>query len=105
MPCESVTTQSINLANAMPTILGDALVDDRWMLAETTDTLIRAHKGYSSIVWNKGQGLTITGDQNIATIQRITKAYSARAVSWAAQRAGWTVKQSGTPNVLNVTRR
>ena len=38
------------------------------------------------------------------THQEVTQAYSRQAVSWAAQRAGWTLKQTAA-NKFTVTRR
>lgn len=106
MPCDSITTQSINLANATPSILVAALEAEGWtVVKKTADNGIFARKGYSeTVTWTAGKGLSVTGNQNEKTIQGITQAYSRQAVTWAAQLAGWTVKQTGQ-NTLSVTRR
>ncbi len=104
MPCDTITTQSINLAKADVSILADALEAERWIITGKTKTTITAYRGNTGLVWRQGQGLELSGYDNAAEIVGVTKAYSKGAVSWASQRAGWQVKQTGA-NTLAVTRR
>ena len=104
MPCDSITTQSINLSNAIGSILADALKADGWNIETKTETEIVARFSWQTVTWKKGGGLTVKGNRNEKTIQRITQAYSGRAVTWAAQRAGWTVNATSA-NTMTVTRR
>ena len=107
MPCNSITTQSVNLSNATGSILADALRGVGWTITEQATDSISATTEYGdqTVVWTKGQGIAVQsmGDAQ-STISDITQAYSARAVSWAAKRAGWTVAQT-TENTLSLTRR
>jgi len=105
MPCDSITTQSINLANAIGSLLGEALELTGWNITGQTDTYIHARKGADYLYWSKGSGLEIKGMKRADdVIQEVTRAYSARAVGWAAQRAGWKVLPAGK-NILTVSKR
>lgn len=107
MPCDSITTQSVNLANAIPTLVDAALRTLGWNVSGTLDnkSKIIARSGSYVLEWTKGEGVQITGmSKNETAITALTKEYSRAAVSWAAQRAGWQVKSTGA-NTLEVSRR
>ena len=107
MPCDSITTQSVNLSNAMAPLLADALRQSGYTVNLEQPDRINAYGNGAYIVWAKGVGLDIdarTSQAGQDTVQTITQAYSARAVTWAAGRAGWTVKAINT-NTFQVTRR
>lgn len=108
IPCNSITTQSVKLANAMPEIVLDALKDLGWNIQSETNSKITAYKSYESLTWESGKGITLSGMSNQTTAEKninaITKQYSKRAVTWAAQRAGWQVTTK-SENTLNITRR
>jgi len=118
MPCDSVVTQSVNLANAMRDLVAEALKEQGYQIDSTSsETHIWAYKpGSESIIWRKGQGLMVQRQggsrrqreamevKNQAAVNALTVAYSKTCVTWAAQRAGWQVKQTGA-NTLTVTRR
>ena len=105
MPCDSVTTQSINLKNAMDTILVEALKAEGFRITVQTAKTVTATADWQTVTWTKGIGLEIKGMGGAqAVIDKVTKAYSTQAVSWAAARAGWTVKKTAD-NQLTVTRR
>jgi hypothetical protein len=105
MPCNSTTTQSVALQNAMPEIVEKALTATGWNITGTGLNVILARKSGYSLTWNKGQGITIEGmRENQQAITAITKEYSKQAVSWAASRAGWQVQSTGS-DTLTVTRR
>ena len=105
MPCDSITTQSVNLSNAIGSILADSLKAAGYHIDSiSSETYIWCYKGPVSIAWKKGKGLEVNSADPQEVIKQVTKAYSARAVTWAAGRAGWTVKQTAD-NQLTVTRR
>lgn len=105
MPCDTVTTQSVNLANAIPSILAESLTKSGWTLYETTDARITGYLSGATLEWNKGKGLSMRGYGNTQQqIVDVTRAYSVAAVSWAAQRAGWNIKQTAA-NQMQATRR
>ena len=106
MPCDTVTTQSINLAKASSSILVDALKEMGYNLSINQADRILAYTSGARIEWHAKRGLTVTdsGYGTQSRIEQITQAYSRQAVKWAAQRAGWTVQQT-TQNQLTVTRR
>jgi hypothetical protein len=104
MPCDTITTQSINLSRALPPVLLQALESDGWTIDEKTETKINAHKGNASLTWTAGRGLSVQHSSPQQYLDSITRAYSAKAVSWAAQRAGWTVKQNAD-QTITVNRR
>jgi hypothetical protein len=105
MPCDSITTQSVKLSNAMPNILTDALTILGWTIQLENKSIIKASKNYNTFEWTKGKGIQISGmGKNESELNAITKQYSKRAVSWAAQRAGWNVQSTGE-NTLTVNRR
>ena len=104
MPCDSITTQSINLANAIKDLVRDAMTANHYNVVVEADTGLRARKGGVIVDWAKGKGLTVTASSPQRHIDTITQAYSARAITWAAQRAGWQVKQDAT-NTLTITKR
>ena len=105
MPCDTITTQSIKLAKAMPELVKQAMEDLGWNIITATTTQITAENSYyETILWKAGKGLTIRGSNTESIASKLSKAYSKQAVTWAAQRAGWQVK-SVNDNTLNVTRR
>ena len=105
MPCNTITTQSIKLANAIPELVKKALQELDWNITGETKTRIIARRSSDTVIWEQGKGLTIQGMNTGRTqLDAITQAYSKQAVSWAAQRAGWQVK-SNNQNQLNLTRR
>ena len=107
MPCDTVTTQSTNLAKAIPTILMDALKAAGWNIAMRSyveGKRIDAYKGGATLTWIAGKGLEVRSYNSQPLIAEVTKEYSKQAVSWAAQRAGWQVQQTAD-NKLTVTRR
>ena len=105
MPCDSITTQSINLSNADHSVLLDALNADNWNIRRQSSDEIVAYKRGQTLTWNKGTGIEVKSMSNAdKAILDVTKAYSKQAVSWASQRAGWKVK-SINDNQFQVTRR
>lgn len=105
MPCNSITTQTVNLKNAMFDLVHMTLKKQGYTISsmEVNNRIVATTYG-TRIEWVKGQGLTVTGYNNQQTIKEITKAYSATAVCWAAKRAGWQV-QTAAADQLTVTRR
>ena len=107
MPCDSITTQSINLANAIKSVLTEALHQDGWTIEDQNATNIWASKDWQNLIWTKATGLRISGVSTIRAqgiVEEVTQAYSRHAVTWAAQRAGWTARET-SPNTLTVERR
>ena len=105
MPCDSITTQSVNLANALPELVAKAMEDQGWRITGQRADLVTARKGTSYLDWRKGRGLELEArNYSPETLQAITQAYARQAVAWTAQRSGWTVQQL-EPNRLQVTRR
>ncbi len=107
MPCNTITTQSIALAKAIPTILLNALEAAGWNIplrSKTDGKSITAYKGGATLTWTAGSGLSVRSSTPQPLIAEITKAYSAQAVTWAAKRAGWQVQQTASDK-LTVTRR
>lgn len=108
MPCNSITTQSVNLKNAFSDLVVEAMTASRWVVYLATTTQVKGWIGASQVTWVKGQGLSIRGYQgqvqNQKTLNEITKAYSVAAVTWAAKRAGWQVQQTAADK-LTVSRR
>lgn len=105
MPCDTITTQSIKLTKAMPELVKQAMEDLNWKIRANSNTrIIVAHHYGNSIMWEAGKGITVTGSNTENMINKISQAYSKRAVSWAAQRAGWQVTNNND-NTLNIVRR
>lgn len=104
MPCDSITTQSIDLAKALPGLLAEALEANGWEIQTNTGQTISAYKFGARLNWVSGKGLEVQARVPSETVQEVTKAYSAQAVKWAAQRAGWTVKQTAQDQ-LTINRR
>ena len=104
MPCDTITTQSVALKNAMPELVKKTLEALGWTITTSTKTTISAKNGYDSLNWTKGQGMNIRIQSNQQTLQTITKTYSGLAVTWAASRAGWDVSVTGT-DTLTISRR
>lgn len=110
MPCDSITTQTISLAKAQPEVLRKALESIGWRIATATTGRIEATSPdwIIRVTWTAGQGMTFRGstqDQQTKAAAAITQAYSRAAITWAAQRAGWTVKQGTEPNKMRLEKR
>lgn len=89
MPCNSRTLQTVTeatLQNAVPDLMLAALEQVRGRVQATVD-------------WRKGEGLiiqsyrTLSEDVRKAVVAEVKREYSRQAVTWAAKRAGWQVKQ------------
>ncbi len=105
MPCDTVTTQSTNLAKALPNIMEYSFKALGWSIVSSTNTEIQARRNYGEmIVWKAGRGLEVRSSNPQPLIAEVTKEYSKQAVSWAAQRAGWQVQQTADNKII-VTRR
>lgn len=106
MPCDTITTQSIKLAKAMPELVKQTLEDMGWKVTTSITTRIVANKFGESVIWEANKGITIRGSNTERLAAEISKAYSKRAVTWAAQRAGWQVTtNNNNSNTLNIIRR
>jgi hypothetical protein len=103
MPCDSITTQTIKLAKAMPEIIEAALKDLDYTVTSNIKTRIIAKQYNSEVVWEAGKGISITGRNNEQHLNEITQTYSKQAVTWAAKRAGWSVTNINN-NTLTVRR-
>lgn len=106
MPCDSITTQTISggLSKAVVPVLLEALKALGWTVTASDTASITASKGLQKITWAAGTGVTVSAGNPQAVYSEIVRAYSKAAVSWAAQRAGWTVKATGE-NKMTITRR
>lgn len=104
MPCNTITTQSTNLAKALPILVKKTLETLGWKIQISSTVVITARKGYDTLKWYKDKGLEITTPNATKIITNITKEYSKQAVTWAASRAGWKVSNTGS-NKLTATRR
>ena len=105
MPCDTITTQSIKLAKAMPELVKQAMEDMGWYITSNNTNRIIAKQFGETIIWEANKGITVSGSNTENTIKEISKAYSKRAVTWAAQRAGWQVTNTNDNNILNIIRR
>lgn len=109
MPCDSITTQTVSeaLKNGMPSLVADALKSAGWIITAQDNESFSARKGAVRMTWGKGVGLKVTAaNAEIANtlIGEIVRGYSKSAVSWAASRAGWTAKNTGT-NTVTLSKR
>lgn len=105
MPCDTITTQSVALAKAIPELVESAMKSLGMQIIHQTAANIKARTSdWTYITWTAGQGLTVQGNNNQKYITQVTKEYSKQAVLWAAKRAGWTVQQIAEDK-LTVTRR
>ena len=104
MPCDTITTQSIKLAKAMPELVKKALEESGWIISDENKQRIIARKAYDSLIWQAGKGISITSNNSEQQLSEISQAYSKTAVTWAAKRAGWSVSNQET-NKLTLTRR
>lgn len=104
MPCNTVTTQSIALAKAIPSLLQEALKSLNWKVNSFTETQITAVHGPDSLTWVKGKGLAVKSQDSTILFEQIPQAYSKQVISWAAKRAGWQVTQT-QENSFKVTSR
>ena len=106
MPCDTITTQSIKLAKAMPELVKQTLEDMDWKIrANSTTRIVANNLSGESIIWEANKGITVTSGNAENVVKEISKAYSKRAVTWAAQRAGWQVTNTNDNNILNIIRR
>lgn len=103
MPCNTRTKQLLSekLSNALPSVLADALTAEGYAIHERLPGSIRATMGSAYVTWTKGTGLTIQSRNPAQDLQTVTQAYSRAAVTYAAQRAGWTV-QTNSPTSITL---
>ena len=100
MPCDSVTLQSIALSKALPDLLAKALVSLGWRVELATNAEVRASNDlFETVLWKAGTGITVQSAQPEPLLANINKAYGVQAVTWAAQRSGWTVNQTALDKI------
>lgn len=105
MPCDTITTQSVALAKAIPELVAEAMKALGMQIVRENKTCIQARASdWTYTTWMAGKGLTVQGNNNQKHVTEMTKAYSKQAVTWAAKRAGWTVQQTAEDK-LTVSRR
>lgn len=106
MPCDTITTQSVKLANAIPQIIDTTLEAQGWKITSPITTMERivARKGNATLIWRQGQGIEIKSSNSQEQLTRINKEYSKQAVTWAASRAGWDITSTKQDQLI-VTRR
>ena len=106
MPCDSIVTQSVALAKAMPELVEEAMKSLGSKIFQQSKISIRARASdWTYVNWTAGTGLTVDGRNkanNQQHITALTKAYSVKAVSWAAQRAGWQVQQTAADKLTDL---
>jgi hypothetical protein len=89
----------------MPDLLKQALENTGWTIEIFNKSIIKAYKNYDSLTWKANEGMEIKSSDAIGVSNQISQSYSKQAVTWAAQRAGWTVNKTNQDNTINVTRR
>ncbi len=109
MPCDSLTIQTLSaaLSKAVPAVLLAALAAEGWTASGIVAGTLTARKSSATLTWTAGTGLEVTSGseaRNQTLVGELTRAYSRAGVSWAAQRAGFTVQQTG-PNTMTLNRR
>ena len=104
MPCDTITTQSINLAKAMPKLVEESLKIQGWQITINNVRTITARRYYNTLTWTQNKGIEIRSGNAQQDIINLTKEYSKQAITWAASRAGWKVSSKGQ-NQLTVSRR
>lgn len=106
MPCYSITTQTIALTKALPAVLKKALEDSGWNVTLANEVLLKASREGADLSWTVGKGIQIRSSRSIiqSLVTEVTKGYSKAAVTWAAQKAGWTVQQTNE-NQLTLRKR
>jgi len=111
MPCDSITTQALSekLKNAMPALIKSAMQSEGFRITVDTATRIVGVNSIHTWSWEAGKGIRTearTYDSRAAEAaqSQLVQSYSRAAVSWAAQRAGWTVQQTA-PNKLTIQKR
>ena len=96
MPCDRITTTTLDMSKANPTVLAETLVSMGFKIAAiSTGTHIVATQGNITIEWTQGQGTKVSStygtDQKIA--EQLPRKYSAAAIAYAAKKNGWMFKQ------------
>lgn len=109
LPCDSVTTQTVSeaLKSGIVSLVTDAIKAAGWIITDQDDESFSARKGSVRMTWGKGIGLKVTAanaEISNALIGEIVRSYSKVAVSWAANRAGWTAKSTGN-NTVTLSKR
>jgi hypothetical protein len=99
-----VTVQSISLAKALPALIIESLKALGYRIEVNTPQTIKAYQAGYDVTWTAGQGLNVVGYNPQEQIIKLNREYGAKAVTWAAQRAGWKVQQTGN-NTLGLERR
>lgn len=102
MPCDTITTQQIDLKNADPVILAEAL-ESLGLKAVIQGDGLHASNGTTDFTWTKGLGGEIRGRATYSEAV-LKQTYARTAVTWAAKRAGWNVSQTAN-NKLQIVRR
>ena len=94
MPCDRITTQTVEISNCNKDILEAALKHEGWNVDRTSYGLYFYKAGVSGTYM---RDLELRGNVNAADIQR---AYSNEVVRQTARKFGWTVKATGNTGTL-----
>lgn len=106
MPCNTITTVSLDLKNAVPDVLSEAMRSLGYEVTATSPLSFtgRNRQTGATFEWSRSTGLQIRGYAGQTEEAKIMPAYSKAAVAWAAKRNGWTVKTT-TGDKMQLVRR
>jgi hypothetical protein len=93
MPCDTVTSQTVDMRRALPDLVESALKAMGAEVQHVGQHVLAVHQDGWRASWAKGGEMTITrryGDLS-EVVREIPRQYSRAAVTWAAKRAGWAV--------------
>ena len=89
MPCDSVTTISIDFSKADALVIHEALKMMGFTVSTAAGVISAAHPNGTSVMWREGRDMKLTGRYQSFTEDDVRVAYANAAVLVTAKRAGW----------------
>lgn len=105
MPCDSISTATLDLTKADMTALKAAMQELGYTVQETVRGLTFSHKSGNQAVWTREAGMTITSRRYAGDVaEKIQAAYTSTVVTQTAKRLGWQVTKKSEGNFVVVKR-
>ena len=100
MPCDSITTSTVNLANVDKDTLTEALRAAGWTVSPIDAGIYARDGAGSSFNWTPGRPAQLRTTRADITAASIARLYSAQVVRKTAQKNGWRLTETAPGQFL-----
>lgn len=105
MPCDSISTATLDLTKADMTALKGAMESLGFVVHEKVNGLDFSHRNGDTAKWTREAGMNVTSRRYAGDVaEKIQAAYTSTVVVQTAKRLGWQVTKKSEGNFVVVKR-